>query len=91
MKELLSERTYTLLNQWADLDANKEHPAEHPNDEQRWLDFVIATYREGVDSGDVANRLAGWLMNKKGWEDVRAHEMVNRYEYAIAVLKAYNR
>lgn len=91
MKELLSEQTYALLNQWADLDANKEHPVEHPNDEQRWLDFVIATYREGVDSGNVANELAEWLMDKKGWEDVQAHEMVSRYEYAIAVLKAYNR
>lgn len=91
MDGLMSRETFALLNSWATLDADKETPAEHPNDEQRWLDFVIATYREGVDSGDVANRLAGWLMNKKGWEDVRAHEMVNRYEYAIAVLKAYNR
>ena len=91
MEELLSEQTYALLNQWADLDAKKGEPAEHPNDEQRWLDFVIATYREGVDSGNVANELAGWLINKKGWEDARAHKMVNRYEYAIAVLKAYDK
>ena len=91
MKELLSEQTYALLNQWADLDADREHPAVHPNDEQRWLDFVIATYREGVESGAVANELAGWLMNEKGWEDARAHEMVDRYEYAIAVLKAYDK
>lgn len=90
MKELLTKQTYALLDQWADLDANKEHPVEHPNDEKRWLDFVIATYREGVDSGNVANELAEWLMDKKGWEDVQAHEMVSRYEYAIAVLKAYN-
>lgn len=91
MKELLGEQTYALLDQWADLGANEEHPVEHPNDERRWLDFVIATYREGVESGNVANKLAEWLMDEKGWEDVRAHEMVNRYEYAIAVLKAYNR
>lgn len=91
MDGLMSRETFALLNSWATLDADKETPAEHPNDEQRWLDFVIATYREGVDSGTVANELAEWLISRKKWEDARANEMVSRYEYAIAVLKAYNR
>ena len=90
MKQLLSEQTYKLLTGWADIDAGKENPATHDLDEQRWLKFVIAAFRENAPHKEVISKLPGWLkkQNEK-WIDESAESMAGKYEYSIAVLNAF--
>ena len=89
MKELMTNNTFALLESWAKMDKDKERPALHPDDEERWLKFVVAAFREGVDHGAVENGLENWLVEEQHWMVPQAEGMVKRYGEAIAVLKEY--
>lgn len=89
MENLMNKEVFSLLESWAEIDKNKEHPAQHPDDEGRWLEFVVTAFREGARHQDVRDELAGWLMEKKGWMEPQAEGMAKRYGEAIAVLEAY--
>lgn len=90
MKDLILNRnTWKKLIQWTELDRDREFPALHPDDEGRWLDFMIATFEDDVDAGAVANALPDWLVKEKGWQQEKANYMAKCYEYGIRVLKAY--
>ena len=64
---------------------------DYPDDEERWLKFVVAAFREGVDHGAVENGLVNWLVEKEKWMVPQAEGMQKRYRDAIAVLQEYTK
>ena len=87
----MTNDTFALLESWAKIDKDKERPALHPDDEERWLKFVVAAFREGVDHGAVENGLVKWLVEEEKWMVPQAERMQERYGDAIAVLKEYTK
>ena len=67
--------------------ANKSTGANHPSDERRWFDFIVAVHR----SGDrlYAEQLARWLCEADGWSEDTAHKLAGDYEKSLALLKYY--
>lgn len=68
--------------------ANKGTGASHPNDRQRWLDFIIRVHDEG-------NRLppeilAKWLIDELHWPESTASELAADFSGSLELLKRYD-
>lgn len=68
--------------------ANKSTGANHPMDERRWFDFLIAVHRARDKLG--ADRLARWLHEVEGWDEDTAHRLAGDYENGLALLAHYD-
>lgn len=64
MQDLISEASYKALVLWESL-CNKNSPTSHPNDRERWMDFICELYNNGdkLSLSDFRN----WLIEDKGW------------------------
>lgn len=64
MRDLISEPSYRALVLWEEL-CNKNSPTSHPNDRERWLDFICELYinHDFLSLSDFRN----WLIEDRGW------------------------
>ncbi len=64
MQDLISESSYRALTLWESL-CNKSGPTSHPNDRERWMDFICQLYinDDHLSLSDFRN----WLIEDKGW------------------------
>lgn len=87
MQNILDADTFGKLVFWENL-CNKENPVSHPEDFQRWIDFVVSAYQHGsvLTPEDVVR----WLREDKNWPealDEKVNEISYLYGYGIDVLK----
>jgi hypothetical protein len=64
--------------------ANRGTGSSHPNDRERWNDFVLAAHQE--DSTLDASTLRRWLMEVEDWAPEVADQLVIEYEYGRELL-----
>ena len=68
--------------------ANKATCAAHPNDRERWYDFLIAAHRE-KSSLDYES-LRRWLHEEERWGEVESAELASDYESSRLLLAYYD-
>jgi hypothetical protein len=66
--------------------ANKSTGSSHPNDLERWNDFLCQVFVEG--SQNVTTILGRWLSDQ-GWDEEQTGKLVCEYEFAIELLTYY--
>jgi hypothetical protein len=64
--------------------ANKRTGSAHPQDRQRWNDFVLSAHRDG--SRMDASTLQRWLVEVEGWSSEVANQLALEYEYGRELL-----
>jgi hypothetical protein len=64
--------------------ANKGTGSAHPQDRQRWNDFVLSAHRDG--SRMDASTLKRWLVETEGWSPEVADQLALEYEYGRELL-----
>lgn len=64
--------------------ANKSTGSSHPNDQERWIDFVLAAHREG--SRLDAPSLRRWLIEVEGWSPEVADQLAVEYDFGRELL-----
>lgn len=64
IQDLISAPAYRALTLWEEL-CNKNSPTAHPNDRERWMDFICELYinDDHLSLTDFRN----WLIDDKGW------------------------
>lgn len=85
--EWVSPEAAVLLERFSIL-ANKSTGSAHPSDFARWVAFIIRVHREGVDL--YPDDLQKWLIEALGWPPEKASKLAVEYEFARAVLEAYD-
>ena len=83
----LSERVADQLRAFSS-SANKTTGIGHPNDRERWLDFVIGAHNGNEDSD--AHMLHRWLLEVGGWGNEWAEKLALYYEYGRDLLARYD-
>jgi hypothetical protein len=83
LEHWLSSDSADKLRQFS-LLANRGTGASHPNDRQRWNDFVISAYRDGSQLD--ASTLQRWLIEVEGWAPEIAGQLAVEYEYGRELL-----
>jgi len=83
LEDWMSPQTATLLRRYLSL-ANLSSPLAHPNDEQRWEDFIVAAHNE--QSSLDGHTLRRWLCEDQRLPDVIAMELVSKYEFGRSLL-----
>ena len=83
----VSTNAVELLKRFSVL-ANMSTGSSHPNDFQRWVDFLIVVHKE--DSNLSSEFLAQWLDEELGWHSDQARELASEYGFARDVLRAYD-
>lgn len=68
--------------------ANKSTTNSHPNDRERWEEFVIEVHRNG-DNLPV-DILMQWLIDVDGWDETSASKLAIEFEQGISLLGAYD-
>jgi len=82
-----SEDTLQKLRRFS-VTANKTTGSSHPNDRQRWLDFLTAAHVEDARlNPDVLTR---WLLSEGGWPEEQAHKLASEYSFGRELLEAYD-
>ncbi len=66
--------------------ANKSTGSSHPNDSERWNDFLCQVFVEG--SHNVTTILGKWLSNQ-GWDEEQTEKLVCECEFALELLAYY--
>ena len=84
----LSPQGVELLESFSNL-ANKSTGSGHPMDQGRWFAFLMQAHREG-SSLDVTT-LGRELVERLGWGENEAHTLMLEYEFARALLSAYDK
>lgn len=69
--------------------ANKSTGAAHPMDQARWYAFLIATHRAAKQPD--SSQLMRWLGEVEGWSADNAQELAIDYEFALGLLKQYDK
>jgi hypothetical protein len=64
--------------------ANKGTGSAHPQDRERWNDFVLSAHRDG--SRMDAATLQRWLVEAEGWSPEVAEQLALEYEYGRELL-----
>ena len=64
--------------------ANRSTGSSHPSDQDRWMDFVVATHRDG--SRLDAHTLRRWLTEVENWPPEVAERLALEYEFGREVL-----
>jgi hypothetical protein len=81
--EIVPREILEKLRQFS-VSANKSTGASHPLDQERWLDFVLASFRSGRAMS--INHLERWLVEEGGWSEDWASDLTIQYEQALALL-----
>lgn len=66
--------------------ANRSTGSGHPNDRDRWLDFIIAAHE---DRSNLSGRLSRWLIEAEKWPEEIARELESEYELGRELLGKY--
>jgi hypothetical protein len=70
--------------------ANKSTTNSHPNDSERWEQFVVAVHlEEGPPLG--TDILMQWLVDIGGWDEQSAQKLAIDYEKGLSLLQTYDR
>lgn len=70
--------------------ANKSTTNSHPNDSERWEQFVVAVHlEEGQPLG--TDILMQWLVEIDGWDEQSAQKLAIDYEKGLSLLETYDR
>jgi hypothetical protein len=69
--------------------ANKKTGSTHPFDQERWMDFLVAT--DEMQTPLDAHTLARWLVEVDGWEIEQASRLAEEYEFGRELLKRRKR
>lgn len=67
--------------------ANKSTGSSHPNDKERWFDFIVSIVRKDEKLDTLT--LRRWLTEEGGWAPDIADELVIQYERGVALIKYY--
>ena len=78
-----------LLERFSTL-ANKSTGSSHPNDFERWVDFLIKVHEEDSSLKLSGSFLARWMEEELGWSSDGAIELSAEYEFARDLLRAYD-
>jgi hypothetical protein len=69
--------------------ANRSAGTAHPNDQERWFEFVLTQHRSGRElPSDILER---WLVEEEGWSREKAFDLSAEYEKEIALLRHVDR
>ena len=68
--------------------ANKGTGASHPNDQQRWQDFIIRVHGEGTRLPPEI--LQKWLIDELHWPEATAIELAVDFDGGMDLLKRYD-
>lgn len=69
--------------------ANRTTGSSHPNDRDRWYDFIFTAHRQG--SKLPMDMLRRWLEEEEQWHEEGASDLARQYETAREILTAYDR
>ncbi len=69
--------------------ANRSTGSSHPNDRDRWYDFIFTAHRQG--SKLPMDMLRRWLEEEEHWHEEGASDLASQYETAREILAAYDR
>ena len=85
----ISEGAAEALRRFSAL-ANKSTTNSHPNDSERWEQFVVAVHlEEGSPLG--TDILMQWLVEIDGWDEQSAQKLTIDYEKGLSLLETYDR
>ena len=65
--------------------ANRKTGSSHPLDQERWMDFLIASDKATVTLD--SHTLARWLVEVEGWESEQASRLAEEYEFGRELLQ----
>lgn len=65
--------------------ANKRTGSSHPLDQERWMDFLIASDQAGVRLS--SHTLRRWLVEIEGWDSDQASRLAEEYEFGRGLLE----
>jgi hypothetical protein len=68
--------------------ANMSTGSSHPNDQERWFDFIVSVHKSRVDL-DVGT-LERLLHEEERWSESSASKLALEYEFARALLEFYD-
>ena len=68
--------------------ANKSTTNSHPNDLQRWEEFVILAHQSAENL--PVDMLMQWLIEIDGWDERSANKLAINYEQGISLLATYD-
>ena len=80
----ISEGAATALHRFS-LAANKSTGAGHPSDRQRWFEFLSAVFDNHTKLD--TELLGRWLVEVEDWPPEIAHDLVDKYEYSMDLLR----
>lgn len=80
----LPKEVFDCLRRFSGL-ANKKTGSSHPLDQERWMDFLIASDEAGVKLD--SHTLARWLVEAEGWEGEQASRLAEEYEFGRELLQ----
>jgi hypothetical protein len=83
LRHWLTETTAKKLRTFSAM-ANKSTGSSHPKDQERWMDFITTSHREG--SRLDAPSLRRWLIEIEGWPPEVADQLVGEYEFGRELL-----
>jgi hypothetical protein len=69
--------------------ANKATGSVHPQDLQRWLDFLTEVHQRSCEL--PPDLLGRWLEEEEHWPAETTRQLLEEYEFARALLSAYDR
>jgi hypothetical protein len=84
LEDFVSANTAKLLRSFS---ARANRSIWHPNDRERWNEFLTAAYRERTTLD--ASMLQRWLIEEEKWPEDRAIGLAIEYENAKDLLKVY--
>jgi hypothetical protein len=83
LEDWMSGATAEKLRQFSETP-NKSTGASHPNDRERWNDFVLSAHRE--QSRLDPSTLQHWLMEAEDWPPEVAEQLAIEYAYGRELL-----
>lgn len=87
LEDWMSAEAAAALRRFSAL-ANKSTGRSHPNDQKRWFDFLIASYRS--EQAADSERIHRWLREVDRWPDDTASELASEYSMALELLARYD-
>lgn len=88
LSEILPANIYQLLDNWQ-ATCDKSSPIDHPEDQRKWMEFVVAYVSDG-ECHVTSDELERWLQEDCGWPigfAEQANDMAINFEYSVDLLK----
>lgn len=85
--DLLPPSVARALRRFSD-SANRATGAAHPQDAEKWDQFVILAYRNREQASIAPSTLRRWLVEDERWPDEQAYELSLEYETGLRLLES---